>query len=58
MPALVAALGSRHPDLRDIVRIHVGLTHKDPDVLAAADTLVKILVAALPRPDMEARSAA
>lgn len=58
VPALVAALGSRHPDLRDIVRIHVGLTHKDPDVLAAADTLVKILVAALPRPDMEARSAA
>jgi ADP-ribosylglycohydrolase len=57
VPALVAALGPRHPDLREIVRRHVGLTHKDPDVLAAADTLVRILVASMPRDDSEARSA-
>jgi ADP-ribosylglycohydrolase len=42
--ALVAALGDRHPDLREIVRQHVNLTHKDRDVLAAADALVRILV--------------
>lgn len=55
--ALVAALGPRHHDLREIVRLHVGLTHKDPDVLAAADALVKILAAALPRPESAGRSA-
>ncbi len=58
VPALVAALGPRHPGLREIVRLHVGLTHKDPDVLAAADALVRILVAAMPRDDAEPRSAA
>jgi ADP-ribosylglycohydrolase len=58
VPALVAGLGPRHPDIREIVRLHVSLTHKDPDVLAAADAFVKILVAALPRPDGEPRSAA
>ncbi|MFM7137836.1 MAG: ADP-ribosylglycohydrolase family protein, partial [Planctomycetota bacterium] len=58
VPALVAALGPRHHDLRDIVRRHVSLTHKDPDVLAAADTLVKILVDVLPRPEAPARAAA
>lgn len=58
VPALVAALGPRHPDLRETVRVHVGLTHKDPDVLAAADTLVRILVAAMPRADAEPRSPA
>lgn len=58
VPALVAALGPRHHDLREIVRRHVNLTHKDPDVLAAADTLVKILADALPRPDAPARSTA
>ena len=42
--ALVAALGDRHPDLRGIVREHVNLTHKDRDVLAAADALVRMLV--------------
>jgi ADP-ribosylglycohydrolase len=57
VPGLVAALGPRHPDLREIVRLHVGLTHKDPDVLAAADALVRILVDAMPRPDADARSA-
>jgi ADP-ribosyl-[dinitrogen reductase] hydrolase len=45
VPALVAALGPRHPDLRRIVRVHVSLTHKDDDVLAAADALARILVA-------------
>lgn len=49
VPALVAALGPRHPDLRQIVRQHVALTHKDSDVLAAADALVKILQDTLPR---------
>lgn len=42
VPALVAALGPRHPDLRDIVQTHVALTHKDREVLDAADALVKI----------------
>jgi ADP-ribosylglycohydrolase len=51
VPALVAALGPRHPDLRSIVRLHVSLTHKDDDVLAAADALVRILVDVIPRPD-------
>ena len=31
-------------DLRRIVRLHVSLTHKDDGVLAAADTLVRLLV--------------
>ena len=56
VPALVAALGPRHHDLREIVRQHVSLTHKDPDVLAAADVLAKILAAALPRPEAAGRS--
>ncbi|MFM9026038.1 MAG: ADP-ribosylglycohydrolase family protein, partial [Planctomycetaceae bacterium] len=42
--AIVAGLGPRHPDLRWIVRVHVGLTHKDDEVLAAADALVRMLV--------------
>jgi len=45
VPALVAGLGPRHPDLRRIVRLHVSLTHKDDDVLAAADALTRMLVA-------------
>lgn len=57
VPALVAALGPRHPDLRQLVRLHVSLTHKDADVLAAADALVKILVDALPRPEAAPRGA-
>ena len=44
VPAIVAGLGPRHPDLRRIVRLHVSLTHKDDDVLAAADALTRILV--------------
>jgi ADP-ribosylglycohydrolase len=44
VPAIVAAFGPRHHDLRRIVRAHVGLTHKDAEVLEAADTLVKLLV--------------
>ncbi|MCE9629875.1 MAG: ADP-ribosylglycohydrolase family protein [Planctomycetia bacterium] len=51
VPALVAALGPRHPDLRRIVRLHVNLTHKDDDVLAAADALVRMLVDVIPRPE-------
>jgi ADP-ribosylglycohydrolase len=43
VPALVAALGPRHPDLRRIVRLHVGLTHKDDEVLEAADILARML---------------
>ena len=58
VPALVAALGPRHPDLRRIVRVHVGLTHKDDDVLAAADALVRILIDALPRPEAPPRTVA
>jgi ADP-ribosyl-[dinitrogen reductase] hydrolase len=44
VPAIVAGLGPRHPDLRRIVRVHVGLTHKDDEVLAAADALARVLV--------------
>jgi ADP-ribosyl-[dinitrogen reductase] hydrolase len=44
VPALVAGLGPRHPDLRRIVRLHVSLTHKDDEVLAAADAFTRILV--------------
>jgi ADP-ribosyl-[dinitrogen reductase] hydrolase len=41
--ALVSALGCRHHDLRRVVRLHVGLTHKDAEVLDAADVLAKLL---------------
>ena len=44
VPALVAALGPSHPDLRAIVQTHVGLTHKNEGVLRAADVLVRLLV--------------
>ena len=44
VPALVAGLGPRHPDLRRIVRLHVALTHRDDEVLAAADALARILI--------------
>ena len=43
VPALIAAIGPRHPDIREIVQSHVSLTHKDNDVLDAADVLVRIL---------------
>jgi ADP-ribosyl-[dinitrogen reductase] hydrolase len=52
VPAIVAGLGPSHPDLRRIVRVHVGLTHKDDDVLAAADAFVRMLVR-LTREDRE-----
>lgn len=58
VPALVAAVGSRHPDLRRIIRVHVGLTHKDDEVLAAADTFVRILIDVIPPPDAGPRSVA
>jgi ADP-ribosylglycohydrolase len=44
VPALVAAFGPRHHDLRRIVRLHVGLTHKDDEVLDAADVLARMLI--------------
>jgi ADP-ribosyl-[dinitrogen reductase] hydrolase len=56
--ALVAALGPRHPDLRRIVRLHVNLTHKDDDVLAAADALVRILIDVIPRAEATPPTAA
>jgi len=58
VPALVAALGPRHPELRRIVRVHVGLTHKDDEVLAAADAFVRILMDAIPRPEAGLRTSA
>ena len=44
VPALVAAFGPRHHDLRRIVRLHVSLTHRDDEVLDAADVLTKLLI--------------
>ncbi|MEO1992131.1 MAG: ADP-ribosylglycohydrolase family protein [Pirellulales bacterium] len=44
VPAIVAALGPMHHDLKRVIRLHVSLTHKDDDVLAAADVLASILV--------------
>jgi ADP-ribosyl-[dinitrogen reductase] hydrolase len=52
VPAIVAALGPRDPDLRRIVRQHVALTHKDDEVLAAADALVRMLVRACTGDDL------
>ena len=46
VPALVAALdGASRDDLRRIIKEHVGLTHAHANVLRAADTLVRTLVA-------------
>ena len=42
VPALVAALGAGHPDLRAVVQEHVAITHKNSEVLRAADTLVRL----------------
>lgn len=58
VPALVAGLGAHCPDLRRIVRVHVGLTHKDDEVLAAADAFVRILIDAIPRPESPPRTVA
>jgi ADP-ribosyl-[dinitrogen reductase] hydrolase len=44
VPALVAALeGTPREELRQIVKVHVGLTHAHGNVLRAADALVRIL---------------
>ena len=44
VPALCAALqGIALPELRAIVKEHVGLTHAHANVLRAADTLVRLL---------------
>ncbi len=46
VPALVAALTGTPPEeLRRIVKEHVGLTHAHANVLRAADTLVRLLLA-------------
>ncbi len=46
VPALVAALADTpREELRRIVKEHVGLTHAHANVLRAADTLVRLLVA-------------
>ena len=42
VPALISALGSDFSGLREVVREHVALTHRNRDVLAAADCLVRI----------------
>jgi len=42
VPALVEALGAGHPDLRGVVQEHVAITHKNSEVLRAADTLVRL----------------
>lgn len=42
VPALVEALGPCHPDLRRVVQEHVAITHKNSEVLRAADTLVRL----------------
>ena len=44
MPALCAALeGMSLPELRVVVKEHVGLTHAHANVLRAADTLLRLL---------------
>jgi len=45
VPALIAALGVRHPALVEIVETHVGLTHKNTGVIRAAGLLTAIHVA-------------
>jgi len=45
VPALIAALGARHPVITEIVETHVGLTHKNPGVIKAAGLLTSIHVA-------------
>jgi ADP-ribosyl-[dinitrogen reductase] hydrolase len=46
VPALIAALEGTSPEkIRRIVKEHVGLTHAHANVLRAADTLVRLLLA-------------
>ena len=54
VPALVAALGPKHPDVRRLVRLHVSLTHKDDEVLEAADVLTRVLVKVCAGEDLRA----
>lgn len=43
VPALFSALAESESDARAAAQLHVALTHKDPEVLRAADALVRIL---------------
>jgi ADP-ribosylglycohydrolase len=52
VPALVAALGPRHPDLPRLVRLHVSLTHKDDEGLEAAGILARMLARACSGDDL------
>jgi ADP-ribosyl-[dinitrogen reductase] hydrolase len=45
VPALFSALAGTGADVAATVQAHVGLTHRDPEVLRAADCLVRILAA-------------
>ncbi|MFM8495925.1 MAG: ADP-ribosylglycohydrolase family protein [Planctomycetia bacterium] len=54
VPALVAALGPKDPDVRRLVRLHVSLTHKDDEVLEAADVLTRVLVKVCAGEDLRA----
>ena len=45
VPALFSALAGSEGNVRAAVQLHVAQTHKDPEVLRAADALVRILEA-------------
>jgi ADP-ribosyl-[dinitrogen reductase] hydrolase len=45
VPALFATLEGTSVDVLSVAQEHVALTHKDPEVLRAADCLVRILIA-------------
>jgi ADP-ribosylglycohydrolase len=46
VPALIAALDGTPPaEIRSTVKLHVGLTHSHPNVLRAADTLTRLIIA-------------
>ena len=45
VPALFSALAGTNADLRAVVQQHVSLTHKDKEVLRAADCFVQMLIA-------------
>ena len=45
VPALIAAVGARHPAIVEIVETHVALTHKNPGVIKAASLFAAIHVA-------------
>jgi ADP-ribosylglycohydrolase len=54
VPALVAALGPKHPDLARLVRLHVRLTHKDDEVVEAAGILARMLARVCSGDDLRA----